>query len=391
MKILIGGDTFSPDVNGSATFARSLAAGLASRGHEVHLMVPGYPGHVGVFTEEHIGHKLTVHRIYSWRWYPHPWLRFMLPWRVKANAERITREIKPDVIHFQSHIIAGTGLVTAAVKHDIRLIGTNHTMPENILQHVAILPKFMLGWLTRVQWGAAKHWFKQADEITAPTQRAADFFERGTGLTGVHAISCGIDSSLYTADFTPRSSNVIVFLGRLDEEKHIDELIVAVSKLDPALDVQLRIIGDGETRRSLEAKVRELRLSDRVTLTGKVSYDQLRSELTKATVFAMPSRAELQSIATMEALASGLPVVAANAMALPHLVHPEENGYLYEPGDVDALVGYLTKVLTMPQDELDRLKRGALKTVEAHDVHRTLDIFERLYRGEPVDDTDSPD
>jgi glycosyltransferase involved in cell wall biosynthesis len=134
-----------------------------------------------------------------------------------------------------------------------------------------------------------------------------------------------------------------------------------------------------------------MKVSDRVTLTGKVSYDQLRAELTQATVFAMPSRAELQSIATMEALASGLPVVAANAMALPHLVHPDENGYLYEPGDVDALVGYLTKVLTAPPEELERLKRGALKTVEAHDVQRTLDIFERLYRGEPVEAADSSD
>ena len=58
---------------------------------------------------------------------------------------------------------------------------------------------------------------------------------------------------------------------------------------------------------------------------------------TRGTVFAMPSIAELQSIATMEAMASGLPVVAANAMALPHLVHDGENGYLFEPGDIDGL------------------------------------------------------
>ena len=112
MRILIGADTFSPDVNGSATFARSLAAGLAARGHDVHVMAPAKRGQVGTFTEEHVGQDLTVHRVYSWRWLPHPWLRFMLPWRVKANAERIVRAIKPDVIHFQSHIIVGRGLAT---------------------------------------------------------------------------------------------------------------------------------------------------------------------------------------------------------------------------------------------------------------------------------------
>jgi glycosyltransferase involved in cell wall biosynthesis len=386
MRILIGADTFSPDVNGSATFARSLAAGLAARGHDVHVMAPAKRGKVGTFTEEHVGQQLTVHRIYSWRWLPHPWLRFMLPWRVKANAERIVNAIKPDVIHFQSHIVVGRGLATAAKKHGIRLVGTNHTMPENMVQHVRVLPRFLLGWLTGIQWASARKWFKMADEITAPTRRAADFFERHTGLTNVHAISCGIDSSAYTADFSPREGNIVTFLGRLDEEKHVDELLTAVTKLDPELDVQVQIVGDGEVKRQLEAKARDLGIADRTTFTGKVSYEELRAALTRTTVFGMPSRAELQSIATMEALASGLPVVAADAMALPHLVHPGENGYLYEPGDVDAMAGYLTKVLTAPPAELTRLKKGALKTVKAHDIETTLDTFEALYRGEKVVD-----
>jgi len=389
LTILIGADTFAPDVNGSATFTRSLASGLAARGHDVHLMVPGYPGHVGTFVEEHSGQKLTVHRQYSWRWYPHPWLRFMLPWRAKPNAEKIVRAIKPDAIHFQSHIVVGRGLVTAAVKHGIQLVGTNHVMPENMMQHVQILPRFMLGWLARVQWGSAKHWFGQANAITAPTRNAADFFELNTGLTNVHAVSCGIDSSLYTADFSPRSKNIITFLGRLDEEKHIEDLLDAVARLDPALDVEVRIVGDGEVRKPLEAKARQLKIQDRIVFTGKVSYPQLRAELTRATVFAMPSRAELQSIATMEALASGLPVVAANAMALPHRVHDDVNGYLLEPGDTIQFAELLTRVLTAPPEELKRLKEGSLRTIEPHDVKRTLDVFEALYRGEEVIDVDT--
>jgi glycosyltransferase involved in cell wall biosynthesis len=385
LRILIGADTFAPDVNGSATFTRALAAGLAGRGHEVHVMVPAH-GPVGTFTEEHAGENLIVHRIYSWRWYPHPWLRFMLPWRVKANAEKITRAVKPDAIHFQSHIVAGRGLVTSAVKHAIRLVGTNHTMPENIVQHVRILPHFMLDWLVRVQWKSARYWFEKADVVTAPTRRAADFFEKATGIPNVHAISCGIDSSLYTADFTPRSSNIVTFLGRLDEEKHVDELLTAFSKLDPALEATLQIVGDGEARRYLEGKARSLGIWDRTTFYGKVSYDELRAALTRTTVFGMPSRAELQSIATMEALASGLPVVAANAMALPHLVHSGVNGYLYEPGDVDAMAGYLTQVLTAPQEELNRLKEGSLEMIKPHDIQRTLDTFEAIYRGEDITD-----
>ena len=388
LTVLIGADTFAPDVNGAATFTRNLAAGLAARGHEVHVMAPAQKGRVGTFTEVHENVPMTVHRVYSWRWLPHPWLRFMLPWRVKANAERIVREVQPDAVHFQSHIVVGRGLATSARRHGIRLVGTNHTMPENILQHVEILPKGMLDWLARVQWRSARKWFELAEAVTTPTRRAAEFFEKGTGLTGVHAISCGIDTSFYTADFSPRSENTIAFLGRLDEEKFIHEAIEALARLQD-LDAKLVIIGDGEVRRSLEARARELGVADRVRFTGRVSDEELRRELTEASVFAMPSRAELQSIATMEALASGLPVVAADAMALPHLVHPGVNGYLYQPGDIDEFAGRLRAVLTASPEELDRLRRGALRTVEAHDIQRTLDIFEALYRGEDVVDPDT--
>ena len=388
LTVLIGCDTFAPDVNGAATFSRNLAAGLANRGHDVHVMAPAQPGRVGTFTEVHEGAAMTVHRIYSWRWLPHPWLRFMLPWRVKANAERIVRAVTPDAVHFQSHIVVGRGLATSARRHGIRLIGTNHTMPENILQHVEVLPNFMLSWLARIQWGSARKWFEKADAVTTPTRRAAEFFERGTGLTGVHAISCGIDTSLYTADLAPRRDNVVAFLGRIDEEKFIHEAIEAVQKLQD-IDATLVIIGDGEVRPKLEARARELGIAGRVRFTGRVSDEELRSELTAASVFAMPSRAELQSIATMEALASGLPVVAADAMALPHLVHDGVNGYLYQPGDIDEFAGHLRAILTAEPEELDRLRRGALHTVEAHDIERTLDIFEALYRGEDVEDPDT--
>ena len=123
-------------------------------------------------------------------------------------------------------------------------------------------------------------------------------------------------------------------------------LLRAVAKLDPALQVQLDIVGGGDLLNQLRQLASELGIGDRTTFTGHVSDEQLRAALTRATVFAIPSIAELQSIATMEAMASGLPVVAANAMALPHLVHNGKNGYLFEPANVDDLAAKLTKVLT---------------------------------------------
>ena len=86
----------------------------------------------------------------------------------------------------------------------------------------------------------------------------------------------------------------------------------------------------------------------------------------------------------MEAMASGLPVVAANAVALPHLVHDGENGYLFEPGNVDDLADKLRRVLTASPEEYLRMQQASLDGVEIHDIENTLDTFEKLYRGEPL-------
>lgn len=348
-------------------------------------MAPAAGPNHGTWTEVHEGATLTMHRIYSWRWYPHPWLRFALPWRIRHHSARVLDEIKPDVVHFQSHFVVGRGLAIEANKRGIRVVGTNHTMPDNMM-HFTLIPKAMQPRMLRVFMKSLKTTFLRAESITTPTRRAADFFEEATGISGVHAISCGIDMANYSPNFEPRTENVVLFIGRVEAEKQIDQLLRAVARLDPALDVKVEIIGDGDQRRNLEALSVELGIRSNVHFAGHVPEEYLKQQLHRATVFAMPSTAELQSIATMEAMASALPVVAADAMALPHLVRSGQNGYLYRPGNIDEFAARLTDVLTAAPEELERMKRESLRIVAAHDIQRTISTFESLYRGEAVTD-----
>ncbi|MEP6479926.1 MAG: glycosyltransferase [Rhodoglobus sp.] len=386
LRILMGADTFWPEINGAASFISRLSAGLVERGHEVHIAAPSYSNKKrGAQLETHEGQQFTVHRIYSWRWYPHPWLRFALPWRIKQNSAKILDLVKPDVMHFQSHIVIGRGMTIEGQKRNVRLIGTNHFMPENLLEYTLVIPPFLKNWAIKQAWKAADRSFGRAARVTTPTRKAAEYLEANTSVRDVLAISCGIDAHNYTPNLEPRTDNLIVFLGRVVDEKQIDKLIRAFAKLDPALKAKLEIVGGGELEGRLKALAVTLGVAQNVTFTGYVEEDYLRNALTRATVFAMPSIAELQSISTMEAMASGLPIVAANAMALPHLVHDGENGFLFEPGNVDEFAEKLTRVLTMPEDELLKFKKESLRIVESHDIQRTLDTFESLYRNEPVD------
>ncbi|GAA4193992.1 hypothetical protein GCM10022219_16570 [Microbacterium oryzae] len=384
LTILLGCDTFSPDINGAARFAERLAAGLVQRGHEVHVSAPNTAWrHVPARTEVIEGEPLIMHRLPSVKLWWHEWLRFVWPWRAKHWARRVLDEVRPDVVHIQSHIVIGRGLARIARKRGIPVIATNHVMPENILDFTR-LPDALNRVFVKLAWADARRTFQLTAAVTTPTQKAADFLEKTIDVAGVLPVSCGIDMSQYTPDLEPRTENRIVFVGRLTSEKQVDVILRAVAKLDPALDVHLELVGDGDQRPSLEKLADELAIRDRITFHGHTTDEVLRGALTRASVFAIASIAELQSIATMEAMASGLPIVAADAVALPHLVHEGENGYLFAPGDVDGLAERLTTVLTASAEDRGRMQRASLRMVEAHDITRTLDTFEALYRGEPI-------
>ncbi|KAB1659080.1 glycosyltransferase family 4 protein [Pseudoclavibacter sp. CFCC 11306] len=398
LRILIGCDTFSPDVNGAARFTERLAAGLKQRGYDVHIVAPATSRRTaGTSTEVIEGVPMTVHRWPSWRWYPHDWLRFVWPLTIRRRARALLDEVKPDVVHFQSFIIVGRGLAIEAHARGIRVIGTNHFMPENGVEFTG-LPANLDRKLIDAVWREARKVFALAQFVTTPTQRAADYLERCTGLRDVLPVSCGIRASDYSPQLVSDDPGVdqrLVFVGRVTEEKQIDVALRALASLPPELHVGFDIVGGGDQLDRLKRLAVVLGVSDSVVFHGRVTDEHLRRVLSEGSVFVMPSIAELQSIATMEAMASGLPVVAADAMALPHLVHDGENGYLFRAGDVADLTAKLTTVLRQSQAERLRMQRASLQGVRVHDIDRTLDVFEQLYHGhrpktQPADASNEP-
>jgi glycosyltransferase involved in cell wall biosynthesis len=383
MKIIIASDTFPPDINGAARFAERLASGLVRHGHNVHIVAPAFSSEHGTFVETHDGSKMTVHRIKSIRLLQHKTLRFVWPFTLKKKTDEIMRLVQPDAVHIQSHLIMGRYMIRSAKQHKTRLLATNHIMPENLIKYSVIIPKWFEKTAMKLAWRDAGRILKKVDFITTPTRRAAELLESAAGVTDVLAISCGIEASKF-ANSTPTSNKVprILFLGRLDYEKHIHNLLSAVAKLPVELNTQVEIVGDGGERKALELQAEQLGIAKQVKFLGHISEDELPKAYERATLFAMPSIAELQSIATMEAMASGRPVVAADAMALPHLVHDGDNGYLFPPNDVDAFADRLLKVLTADKKELARLSENSLYLIQSHDIERTLKIFEGLYRGD---------
>lgn len=377
-RIVIAADTYPPDVNGASHFAHQLARGLAGRGHEVHVLCPSTTNRS--LTEERDG--VTVHRLGAVRTPFHPTFRVCPPWRSARVVPALLARIDPDVLHAQAHFLIGRSAVRAAGAAGIPVVATNHFMPENLLGY-GPLPSWTHRILSRLAWRDLVRVFGRANAVTAPTPRAVALLERN-GLAGpAIAISCGIDRARFTpVPAEPAAEPTVLFVGRLDAEKNVHELLHAVA-LAP---VRVELVGDGSERKRLEERVAELGIGGRVTFRGFVSDEDLVQAYQRCAVFCMPGTAELQSLATMEAMAAGKPIVAADAMALPHLVRPGHNGWLYKPGDVAGLARLLADVVS-DVDRRAEMGKASRELIAAHDIENTLNAFEQLYRdvtGNPV-------
>ncbi len=374
LRILIGAETYPPDINGAARFAERLAGGLAARGHEVHVAAPSPTGPAG--TEHHGG--VTVHRLRSHRYPMHPAFRVCLPWEAYPASAALLDTLDPDVVHVQAHFVVGRGLVRAAHRSGRPLVATNHFMPENLAGHSPI-PHILRGVAFGWAWRDLGHVFGHAAVVTAPTPRAVELLVRRAGLAAAVPVSCGIDVERYRdAPQAPGAVPSVLFVGRLDQEKRVDELIRAFAALPTGLPGELEIIGDGARRAGWTALAEGLGLGGRVRFRGFVREEELLDAYARAAVFVMPGVAELQSLATLEAMAAGTPVVAADAMALPHLVRPGRNGWLYPPGDVPELTARLAALLA---DAPLRARMGAAsrEMVAEHAIGATLRTFEGIY------------
>ncbi|MGH3085782.1 MAG: glycosyltransferase, partial [Rubrobacteraceae bacterium] len=359
MKILIGSDTYYPDVNGASYFARRLAKGLAERGHEVHALRPS-----GSFSPEVTEREGTIiHGIPSVPVPFHAPFRFSPPPFSYRSVLREVESIEPEVVHVQSHFSIGRTLVRLSRDFDLPIVATNHFMPDNLI-HYLHLPERAERAVMDLAWRDFARVFSQVELVTAPTPFAARLAEEKGAGSDVTPVSCGID----TMRFNPGNDGsgfrrghgipdrpTFLYVGRLDAEKRVEDGIRALKLVREEVDAQFMVAGDGRRREELAALARSEGVSEHVIFTGFVEDEELPDAYAACDVFCNAGVAELQSIVTMEAMATGKPVVAANARALPHLVHEGVNGHRFEPGDVQTLASRLAELLS---DEGKRAEMG---------------------------------
>ncbi|HEY3344198.1 MAG TPA: glycosyltransferase [Anaerolineaceae bacterium] len=385
MRILIAGESYYPGSNGQAVFTIHLAEGLAAAGNEVLALVPY--DHSSPKVERLNG--VLVHRRATAdfsRFKPEMYVTS--PW--DPGIERIVREFNPQVIHIQDHYPLSRNALRVAHHLGIPIMGTNHFLPENLMPFVPRFLPLRRAQVIRFLWWTMLSVYRRLDTITTPTETAAAILRQQPLQVPVQAISCGVD----THHFCPRvgldraairirfgldpTRPLFLYVGRLEGEKRLDILLRALA-LQKNPEARLAIGGKGSQAHALAALARRLGIAERVTFTGYISPEDLPLLLGAADIFCMPSPEELQSIATLEAMSSAKPVLAANARALPELIANGVNGMLFRTNDVQDAARAMQQLLENAP-VWERMGEAGLARSRAHSLENTIRRYEEVYR-----------
>jgi alpha-1,6-mannosyltransferase len=320
----------------------------------------------------------TVHTIRSPRFFYNPHHRIMTD---VHQLKRLLMDVKPDLIEVDCSYFLAHWARTVMGKRRVPLVGFYHTH----------LPSFYARPLTQrfgsmvsqhiesLAWVYVTYCMKPLDKILVASN---DIYKRLVENTDkeIEQVPLGVNLNLFHAQRADRNVSVdyrpvILYVGRLSQEKDLAVLFEAFRLLNRQGTYQLRIVGDGPLRAKTE---KFARTTPHVAYEGLIPYGERLAEMYgTADILALPSRNETFGLTVLEALASGIPVVAINQGGPSNLLHPGI-GTLAAPGNPADFAEKLTHVLT------DTTIRHRCRTyVEQHfswdkTFVKLLDIYENL-------------
>ena len=381
MKILIVGQAYYREDNGQATFTVRLARGLQEAGHCVTALTPAQKE---ATAKERIN-GVQVHRFPAWH-LPH---NANITFCSRTWLEKMLQEIKPDIIHLQDHYFLSRSAWQAsrAQAHLIPVVGTNHFLPQNLTANIPLPARFRAR-LEPVFWKHMLSLYNRLAAVTTPTQTAANILINQGLKVPVSAISCGVDTNRFKPNQEARKtmrlqlrineeSDLFLYVGRLDHEKGLREVVDAFADVNSAQAI-LVLAGRGSCLHELQKQVDDKGLAGRVLFPGFIAAEDLPRLYNAADCFVMAGFAELQSIVTLEAMASGLPILAANACALPELVRHQENGLLFSPHSATSLAQEWRTFFAI-REKWPAMGQMSRKWAEEHNLTRSVALYATWY------------
>ncbi len=364
-------DSYLPRTSGVVRAVEAAGRSLRRLGHRVSIVAPAYPGYTDSDPD--------VYRIPSIAPPGHPDFPLAVPY--SAQQLRALRGLRFDVVHTHSpFLLGGVGLWVA---RSLRLpvAFTYHTRYGDYAHYAPLL-----GDLTRpliITYTTA--YCNRCDVVLASVPVLADLLRRYGVRVRIEVIpSVGVEAAEFASGSPgeirsrfgiPAAAPLLVFVGRLAQEKGITLLLEALTRLPP--DVWLLLVGDGPEREALRAHAGRLGIGPRVVFAGDQEHARVIEALVAGELFVFSSQTETLGLAVLEAMAAGRAVVAVRSDVIADIVRDGETGLLVaaEPGAFADAIG---RLLSDPARRAAMAARGR-EIAAAYTQDRITDRLAAVY------------
>lgn len=330
LRVAIVTETYPPEINGVAVTVQRVVEGLRARDHEIQLVRPRQSRHEHAMTEprfeEVLRSGLSIPRSEN--------LKMGLP--AKQALLRLWSLDRPDIVHIATEGPLGWSALAATLKLRIPCSSDFHTNFHSYSKHYGI------GWLRKPIAGYLRRFHNKAQCTLVPTQTMREDLE-SHGYLNLRVVPRGVDTRLFSP---ARRSEALrqqwglapgqlaaLYVGRLAPEKNLAVLIRAFNAMrakDPA--ARLILVGDGPERAALQAQCKD------AVFAGMQTGTSLAEHYASGDVFLFPSATETFGNVTVEAMASGLAVVAYDYAAAGEFIRSGENGLLAERDNTHVFI-----------------------------------------------------
>lgn len=328
MRVLITTDLYTTQTNGVVTSVKNLTKALTNLGHEVRILTLAEGFH-----SYRLGNVYYIRSIPFGMVYPD----VRMP---TAYHHRLMKELvswKPDVIHSQCEFFSFRFARYISQKTGAPIVHTYHTLYEQYVGYV--MPFHRAG--EKIVAGFSRSRLKDVRCVIAPT-RKVEHTLRGYGLEApIQVVPSGIGLDQHGERLTPQQRlegrkalglepdhQVLINIGRLGNEKNLDELVrYFADALTDNQQLRFLIVGDGPAREALEKQAQELGVADAVIFAGMVSPDKVQKFYQLGDVFVSASTSETQGLTYVEASANGLPLLCRKDPCLLDVMEVGVNGY----------------------------------------------------------------
>ena len=366
LRVLITTDWWEPVVNGVVASVQTLRRELIALGCDVRVLTLSQgirPHHEpGVYRIGSVSASLVYERA-----------RIGMP-----SSRRVLKDIlgwRPDVVHSQAEFSTYVWARRIARTLSVPLVHTYHTIYEDYTHYYS--PSRTMG--RKVVESFSRRALSAADAVIVPTAKVARLLDSYGVDRPLHVVPTGLDLNKFrparSAEEledarTLRESlginerqRVLVSVSRLAKEKNLDEVLEMVAAADRP-DTVLVLVGDGPHRPELEARAEALGIAHRVRFTGVVDPAEVQRWYRVGDVFVSASRSETQGLTFIEAMASGLPLLARRDPSLENVILEGRTGWQYE--DSAQFAAQLDRLLGEP------MRREQMAVAALEHAHATF-------------------